>query len=76
MLLLLGSPFAYQEARVAFEKLRQVWNIPVIDAWSKVNISPKSVLKIRSKNGTNDHPSGFGHQVLGNIIVNELLLIG
>ena len=75
MVLLLGSPFAYQEASVAFEKLKRVWNIPVIDAWSKVNTSPKSMHKIKSKNGSDNHPSDFGHQVLGNIIANELLLI-
>lgn len=75
MVLLLGSPFAYQEAKEAFHKLQEAWNIPVIDAWGKINTSPKSLLQLRSKGGVNDHPSEFGHQMLGNIIANELLRI-
>lgn len=75
MVLVLGSAFAYSEGQTAFNKLKSQWNIPIIDIWGKINTSPKSLLQVYSQNGTNTHPSTFGHEKLGNIITNELLLI-
>lgn len=75
MVFVLGSTFAYSSGKSNFELLSKQWNIPIIDVWSKINTSPKSLNVIRSKDGTDNHPSDFGHEMLGNMISNELLLI-
>ena len=76
MALVLGSAFAYEAARSAFDLLQQTWHIPVIDLWGRVNTSPRSLAQLRSKNGTDAHPSDFGHRVLGQMLTQELLRIG
>ena len=75
MVFVLGSAFAYDSAKQNMQKISEKWNIPIIDIWQKINTSPKSLSVIKSKNGTDNHPSDFGHEMLGNIITNELLLI-
>lgn len=75
MVFMLGSNFAYESAKQNFELLSERWNIPIIDAWGKININPISLKQIKSKEGTDWHPSDYGHLMLGNIITNELLLI-
>lgn len=71
----LGSSFGYQRGKEAFEKLVYKWNIPLINLWRKVNISPKSLVNLKSQNGTNSHPSTYAHKIMGNMLANELLLI-
>lgn len=75
MVFVLGSAFAYDSAKQNMQKISEKWNIPIIDIWQKINTSPKSLSVIKSKNGTDNHPSDFGHKMLGNMITNELLLI-
>lgn len=75
MIFVLSSSFVYAEAKIAFEKINAEWKIPVLDIWGKINTSPKSLIKLKSKDGTDSHPSDFAHNILGNMIVNELLLI-
>ena len=75
MVLVLDSAFMYTQTKEAFELLHNQWNIPVIDLWGKINTSPKSLLAIKSKDGTDNHPSTFGQEKLGDIFINELLLI-
>ena len=75
MALVLDSEFEYANGKAAFEKLRSTWRIPVIDLWGKVNTSPKSLEVLKSKGGTDNHPSTFGQERLGDMFANELLLI-
>lgn len=75
MALVLDSEFEYANGKAAFEKLRTTWCIPVIDLWGKMNTSPKSLEVIKSKGGTDNHPSTFGQERLGDMFANELLLI-
>lgn len=75
MVFVLGSAFSYSSGKDNLALIKNSYNIHVIDVWSKINTSPKSLLKIRSNDGTDNHPSTFGHEILGNMITNELLLI-
>lgn len=75
MVFVLGSSFQYDKGKEAFNRLTEKWNIPTIDVWGKINTSPKSLLVINSKEGLDNHPSDFGHAMLGDMIANELLLI-
>lgn len=75
MVFILGSGYNYANGTTAFGKLKTLWNIPIIDIWGKINTSPKSLLQINSLDGINDHPSTFAHEILGQILSNELLLI-
>ena len=77
MILVLDSPFEYNDDRGKgnMELLSKTFNIPLIDLWSKTNTSPKSKLQTLSENGKNAHPSTFGHEVMGDIFTNELLLV-
>ena len=77
MILVLDSPFEYNDDRGKgnMELLSKTFNIPLIDLWKKTNTSPKSKMQTLSDNGKNGHPSTFGHEVMGNIFTNELLLI-
>lgn len=75
MIFVLGSAFAYGEGKTAFQKVANTWNIPIINLWGKVNTSPKSLLKVKSKDGTDWHPSTFAHEVMGEMLVGELQTI-
>ena len=77
MVLVLDSAFGYgdNEGKGNMELLSKTFNIPLIDLWSKTNTSPKSKLQTLSENGKNAHPSTFGHEVMGDIFTNELLLV-
>ena len=75
MVLVIDSEFNYELGKNNFKLLSETYNIPIIDLWSKINTSPKSLLQLKSFNGTNSHPSTFGHEMMGNIFTNELLLI-
>ena len=75
MVLLLGSSFSYDNGKDNFEILVNEWNMPLIDAWGKINISPRSKNKLKSESGTNPHPSAFGHEIISKTLSNELLLI-
>ena len=77
MILVLDSAFGYgdNEGKSNMELLSKTFNIPLIDLWSKTNTCPKSKLQILSKEGKDPHPSTFGHEVMGDIFTNELLLV-
>ncbi len=75
MSFLLDSPFSYEAGKQNFEVLNQKWQIPIINLFGKINYSPKSALKLKSLNGTNDHPSTFAHETMGKMLAGELLLI-
>ena len=77
MILVLDSAFGYgdNEGKGNMELLSKTFNIPLIDLWSKTNTCPKSKLQILSKEGKDPHPSTFGHEVMGDIFTNELLLV-
>lgn len=71
MVFCLGSSFQYTNGKTAFETIGAQWNIGLIDLWSKINTSPKSLTQIKSLNGTNDHPSTFAHEIMGKMLVGE-----
>lgn len=77
MILVLDSAFGYgdNQGKGNMELLSKTFNIPLIDLWSKTNTCPKSKLQILSKEGKNLYPSTFGHEVMGDIFTNELLLV-
>lgn len=76
MVFVLGSAFAYWEGKTAFQTVKDKWNIPIIDLWGNINISPKSIIKLRSKDGTDWHPSTFAHKIMGKMLTGELQSIG
>lgn len=76
MIFVLGSGFAYYDGKTAFQKVKDKWNIPVVDLWGKMNTSPKSLAKLKSKNGTDSHPSTYAHEIMGRILAGEMQTIG
>lgn len=72
MVFILGSGFSYGNGKTALEVVKGKWNIPIIDVWSKINISPKSINKIFSEDGTNGHPSTFAHELMGKMLAHDL----
>lgn len=75
MIFIIGSGFSYLEGKNSFEKVSAKWNIPLLDIWSKVNISPKSLKKVFSEGGTNGHPSTFAHELMGKMLAHDLLSV-
>lgn len=71
MVFFLGSTFAYANGKSAFETIANQWKIGIIDVWSKINTSPKSLLKIKSQGGTDNHPSTFAHELMGKMLIGE-----
>ena len=78
MAFVLDSAFAYgdSEGKGNLETVSKQWGIPLVDLWGKINRSPKSLEVIKSKNGTDNHPSTFGHEKMGMMMVGELLKLG
>lgn len=78
MAFVLDSAFAYgdSEGKGNLETVSKQWGIPLVDLWGKINRSPKSLEVIKSKNGTDNHPSTFGHEKMGMMMVGEMLTIG
>ena len=76
MIFLLGSSFAYTNGKENFKLLSDTWNIPIINVWGKINTSPKSLPIIKSKDGTDNHPSTYAHQRMGKMLIGEFLKIG
>ena len=76
MVFVLGSSFAYTNGKEAFETVSAQWNIPIINVWEKINTSPKSLPIIKSKDGTDNHPSTYAHQCMGKMLIGEFLKIG
>ena len=73
MVIMIGSGIALSSAaRVCLDKLKSDWNIAVIDLWGKINTSPKSYEKLT---GDDPHPSTFAHEIMGNMLAHELLLV-
>lgn len=75
MVFILGSSFSYVSGKNNLQLLQDKWHIPILDIWSKINTSPKSLMQIKSLDGTDDHPSTFAHEKLGNMLVNDLLTV-
>ena len=75
MVLLLDSAFAYNDGKSNFKLLSERYGIPIIDLWGKITTTPQSLRVIRSEGGTDNHPSTFGHERMGDMVTNELLLI-
>lgn len=78
MAFVLDSAFSYgdSEGKGNLETVSKQWGIPLVDLWGKINRSPKSLEVIKSKNGTDNHPSTFGHEKMGMMMVGELLKLG
>lgn len=78
MAFVLDSAFAYgdSEGKGNLETVSKQWGIPLVDLWGKINRSPKSLEVIKSKSGTDNHPSTFGHEKMGMMMVGELLKLG
>lgn len=78
MAFVLDSAFAYgdSEGKGNLETVSKQWGIPLVDLWGKINRSPKSLEVIKSKNGTDNHPSTFGHEKMGMMMVGEMLRLG
>lgn len=78
MAFILDSAFAYGDAegKGNLKKVSDQWGIPLVDLWGKINRSPKSLAVVRSKNGTDSHPSTFAHEKMGMMMVGEMLRIG
>jgi hypothetical protein len=72
--LMLGSYFSYDQGKTAFAKLQEK-GVALIDIWKKANWLKPSLQAIKSLGGTDWHPSNFGHECLGKMLANELLLI-
>ena len=78
MAFVLDSAFAYgdSEGKGNLETVSKQRGIPLVDLWGKINRSPKSLEVIKSENGTNNHPSTFGHEKMGMMMVGEMLRLG
>ena len=76
MIFLLGSSFAYKSGLTVLKNMKEQWNIEIIDVWGKVNTSPLSLKQLKSKDGTDNHPSTFAHEIMGKILIGEFLKIG
>ena len=78
MAFILDSAFAYGDAegKGNLKKVSDQWGIPLVDLWGKINRSPKSLEVIKSENGINNHPSTFGHEKMGMMMVGEMLRLG
>lgn len=73
ILLFLGSAFRYTEGKTAFEKLAH--GVPLIDIWGDVNLLKPSLSVIKQDGGSDNHPSTFGHTVLGNALIGRFLTV-
>ena len=75
MAFVLDSNFTYNQGKSNLETVKSQWNIAMIDLWGKINTSPKSLMKLKSENGTNNHPSTFAHEIMGNMMAGEMMLV-
>ena len=74
VVMLAGSNFSRSNGKNAFETLRDgALHYPFIDIWGKVNYNCKTQSYLYSKDGTDMHPSTKAHEILGNILTQELL---
>lgn len=71
MIMAIGCDLSYKEGKASFEKVSKAWNIPIVDAWEKLDQSEESMKKVKSDNGVNPHPSDYGHKELGKIFIEE-----
>lgn len=78
MAFVLDSAFAYGDAegKGNLKTVSEQWGIPLVDLWGKINRSPKSLAVVRSKDGTDSHPSTFAHEKMGMMMVGEMLRLG
>lgn len=82
LVFVLGTTYAYNEGKSNLELVRNAWNVHIIDLWGKINTSLPSIKYLYSEytgvdggKKINRHPSTFGHEKMGQMLANELLLI-
>ncbi len=75
MALLVDSNFARTKGLDNVKTLAEKYNIPLIDLWGKINTTPRALLNLKSKNGTDEHPSTFAHELMGRALVGDLMSI-
>lgn len=74
ILLFLGSAFKYSDGKSNFEKLTAK-GVELLDIWGDVNLLKPSLDVIKSNGGTDNHPSTFGHEVLGKRLIGRFLSV-
>lgn len=74
ILLFLGSAFKYSDGKSNFEKLTAK-GVELLDIWGDVNLLKPSLDVIKSDGGTDNHPSTFGHEVLGKRLIGRFLSV-
>jgi hypothetical protein len=72
--LILTSAYGYSNGLDAVQKLSDKL-VAYIDVWKKINKSGPSMAVIKSEGGTNNHPSTYAHEIMGNMLSNEFLLV-
>ena len=75
MVLVIDSLYDNPKGWNCMQILSDAYNIPLINLWSNIITTPQSLAQVKSKNGTDPHPSTYGHECMGNRFANELLLI-
>ena len=75
MILLLDSNFAYNDGLKCFNLVKNSYHIPIIDLWGNITTTPQSLRVLKSKDGTDDHPSTFAHEIMGRMLSGELTRI-
>lgn len=75
MVFVLSSSFSYTEGKTALETIANQYKIPIINLWSKINTTPKSLQVIKSQGGTDNHPSTFAHECMGKMFIGELMKV-
>ena len=70
----LGSAFAYSDGKSNFEKLIAK-GVELVDIWSDVNWLKPSLAVIKQQGGSDNHPSTFGHEVLGKRLIGRMLSV-
>lgn len=74
MILLLDSHFAYKDGLDCFNLVKYSYHIPIIYLWGNIT-TPQSLKVLKSKDGTDDHPSTFAHEIMGRMLSGELTRI-
>lgn len=75
MILLLDSNFVYSDGLKCFNLVKNAYHIPLIDLWGNITTTPQSLKVLKSKDGTDNHPSTFAHEIMGRMLSGELTRI-
>ena len=72
----IGSTFKISDARTITETLRSTaLHYQTIDLWDRINSNVKTNTYLYSLGGTDMHPSAKAHELMGRILIGELLSI-